>query len=175
MHLERYNKEDPLYEYRVESQNWANNLHGKIVRRKRGNIGVAISSINPGGWECYVTLVKFNSAKIETVYADQPIEDVPALDRKTYRPAELTPYQDSWAQAAPMGIPVGSTVNYNSQQTKRAFASVGKGMSAYRASYHALADDYSTAMSVGDKEKIATTANELKKLREDYWQGKKQV
>lgn len=34
----------------------------------------------------YMTLVKFDAPHIETVFADRPIEEVPELDTKTYKP-----------------------------------------------------------------------------------------
>ena len=42
-----------------------------------------------------VTLTKFNSKKIEVIYADKLIKDVPLLDRDTYSPNELTPLYDA--------------------------------------------------------------------------------
>lgn len=42
-----------------------------------------------------VTLTKFNSKKVEVVYADKLIKDVPELNNDTYRPDELTPLYDA--------------------------------------------------------------------------------
>ena len=42
-----------------------------------------------------VTLTKFNSKKVEVVYADKPIKGVPELNKDTYRPNELTPLYDA--------------------------------------------------------------------------------
>lgn len=50
MQTEKYNKQNPLYEHRVESQRWADSFHGKIVSVNHCMPGVAISCINPGGW-----------------------------------------------------------------------------------------------------------------------------
>jgi hypothetical protein len=42
-----------------------------------------------------VTLTKFNSKKVEVVYADKPLKDVPELNKDTYQPNELTPLYDA--------------------------------------------------------------------------------
>jgi len=49
--------------------------------------------------ETRVTLIKFNSEKIETVYSDALIEDVPNLTRDTYKPDSTTPLYDAVARA----------------------------------------------------------------------------
>lgn len=200
--------------------------------------------------ECRVTLVKFNLTKVETVYADKSIEDVPALTPDTYRPDNLTPLydaiaqaiketdakvstsrkvlsrlaghevaagplviivimtdgaenaskqfkrddifkmiqekqdlgwtfvflgadQDSWRAAAPMGIPVGNIADYNSKKTFKAFAGVSQAMCDYRSSYTNLTDQYAMAEDAGDQKLVAETTAELKKLRVNYWAGKK--
>jgi hypothetical protein len=42
-----------------------------------------------------MTLTKFNSEKVEVVYADKQIKDVPLLNRETYSPNNLTPLYDA--------------------------------------------------------------------------------
>lgn len=202
--------------------------------------------------ETRVTLVKFNSDKIDTVYADKLIEDTPKLTEASYQPYATTPLydaiaqaikttedqvdiasrvlsklaghsvvagplvivvimtdglenasrqykqpdifdmiqkkkdvgwtfvflgadQDSWAAGGAMGIPMGSTVNYDRAQTVRAFQGISQSMSRYRTSYFAAAQNLVAADDIGDQEAVAKTVNELKKLRENYWQGKKEV
>lgn len=42
-----------------------------------------------------VTLTKFNSNKVEVVYSDVPIDEVPKLNRENYNPAAVTPLYDA--------------------------------------------------------------------------------
>jgi len=202
--------------------------------------------------ECRATLVKFNSDKIETVFSDELIEDVPKLTYENYRPSSTTPLydaiaqaikatedkvsisgkvlsklaghpvkagplviivimtdglenasrqhtqkdifdmiqdkkdagwtfvflgadQDSWLAATPMGIPAGSTTNFAKARTSVAFAGVAQSMSAYRNSYNLTADALDAAEIAGDTAKYTAAAGELKKLRENYWQGKTEL
>jgi hypothetical protein len=53
-----------------------------------------------------VTLTKFNSKKVEVVYADKLIKDVPLLNKDTYLPNELTPLYDA----------IGKTISEISKQ-----------------------------------------------------------
>jgi len=207
--------------------------------------------------ECRVTLVKFNSKKVETVYADMLVEDVPALTHDTYEPTELTPLydaiahaikdtedkvsvsqkvlsrlaghpvtvgplvilvimtdgeenaskqytradifnmikekedlgwtivylganQDSWGIAQPLGVAVGSTVNYDPHHTVRAFAGISQAMTDYRSSYQGLAATYAN-QAAGESDDIklkefsAQYAADLKNLQQNYWQGKKKL
>jgi hypothetical protein len=49
----------------------------------------------------YLTLVKFEGGKVDTVYHNRPLSEVPALDKNTYRPAGGTNLLDA----------IGDTIN----------------------------------------------------------------
>ena len=55
-----------------------------------------------------MTLTKFNSTKVEMVYVDKDINDVPELNEQNYQPDNLTPLYDA----------IGKTVKEVSDKTK---------------------------------------------------------
>ena len=57
------------------------------------------SQIDPKLGPAYMTLVKFNSGGIRTVYENKLVEDVPELKDEDYTPALLTPLYDAMALA----------------------------------------------------------------------------
>lgn len=83
--------------------------------------------------------------------------------------------QDSWEAASGIGIAQGSTANYASAHTERAFAGVAQSMSSYRTDSNLMVDQFAAAMSEGDKVKATAELKKIKKLRTNYFKGKKEL
>ena len=95
--------------------------------------------------ECRVTLVKFNSTKIETVYSDMHIDDVPLLSPDNYQPDHNTPNQ--------------------------AFSGLSHATSSYRMAAGSLVSKTNFA----DAADLAKFTAKTAALRRNYWHGKKAV
>ena len=58
-----------------------------------------VGELRKNGKGVRFTLTKFNSNKVETVYEQVKLKDVPDLDYVSYKPAAMTPLYDAIAQA----------------------------------------------------------------------------
>jgi len=77
---------------------------GSMMCRKEETISAFneyVSSLKKLKHPVSITLTKFNSSRVEVIYTDKDLKDVPMLNNETYHPDLLTPLYDA----------VGKTIN----------------------------------------------------------------